>query len=188
MIASTPSRPQRGRAPYSPFSGRAAALYSGFRCVRRCAQQSARAIARPPIFPLPPVPPASGNSRRTALPLEKGGQQGCFSRGEGGGSADNSWFSGGVARKSLILEASAAMSHPVFATSRAVFATSRFFRRLPADPFFSLSKLLKKKKKEYVEGREISRKGVPLVGRVLPLVADAAYFLGHESEGGATCF
>ncbi|MGY4834032.1 hypothetical protein [Burkholderia pyrrocinia] len=74
------------------------------------------------------------------------------------------------------------------ATSRAAFATSPIFWPTAAVSFFSLSKLLKKKKKEYVEGQEISRKAVPRVGRVLPRVADAAYFLGHESEGGATCF
>jgi len=80
------------------------------------------------------------------------------------------------------------MSCPVFAISRAAFATSPIFGPIAAAPFFSLSKLLKKKKKEYVEGQEINRKAVPRVGGDLPRVADAAYFLGHGSEGGATCF
>ncbi|WP_198343536.1 hypothetical protein [Burkholderia ubonensis] len=103
------------------------------------------------------------------------------------GSAKNSWFSGVFARKSLILEATHATSHPVFATSLAIFAINPDFRLFAAAHFFPLSKLLKKKKKKYVEGQGISRKAVPRVGRVLPRVADVAYFLGHELEGDATC-
>ncbi|HDR9105145.1 TPA: hypothetical protein QDB05_005018 [Burkholderia vietnamiensis] len=74
------------------------------------------------------------------------------------------------------------------ATSRGVFATSPFFAPAAAVPFSLLSNSLKKKKKEYVEGAEIDRNAMPRVGRVLPRVAGAAYFLGHESEGGATGF
>ncbi|WP_257757069.1 hypothetical protein [Burkholderia glumae] len=74
------------------------------------------------------------------------------------------------------------------ATSRGVFATSPVFASAAAAPFSLLSNSLKKKKKEYVEGAEIDRNAMPRVGRVLPRVTDAAYFLGHESEGGATCF
>ncbi|WP_260438610.1 hypothetical protein [Burkholderia contaminans] len=74
------------------------------------------------------------------------------------------------------------------ATSRCVFATSPFFVPVAAVPFSSLSNSLKKKKKEYAEGAEIDRKAMPRVGRGLPRVAGAAYFLGHESEGGATGF
>lgn len=90
-------------------------------------------------------------------------------------------------RKSLIVETSAAMCCPPFATSRAVFATSPIFAPAALAPFSLLSNSLKKKKKEYVEGHKFSRKAMPLVRRVLPRVADAAYFLGHELEGGATC-
>jgi hypothetical protein len=93
-----------------------------------------------------------------------------------------------LARKSLILEASATMSRSVFATSRAVFATSPVFGPFAAALLFSLSKSLKKKKKEYVEGQEINRKAVPRVRGVSPRVAEAAYFLGHELDRGATCF
>ncbi|WP_193759942.1 hypothetical protein [Burkholderia gladioli] len=74
------------------------------------------------------------------------------------------------------------------ATSRCVFATSSFFAPAAASPFSLLSNSLKKKKKEYVEGPEIDRNAMPRVARVLPRVADVAYFLGHESEGDATGF
>ncbi|MGU2441563.1 hypothetical protein ACTXHA_14300 [Burkholderia cenocepacia] len=74
------------------------------------------------------------------------------------------------------------------ATSRCAFATSPIFAPAAAVPFSLLSNSLKKKKKEYVEGAEIDRNAMPRVECVLPRVADAAYFLGHESEGGATGF
>lgn len=188
MTPSQPMRPPCGRSPSLIHSGRVAALYSGFRCVRRCAQQSAHANARPPLFSLPPVPPASRNGRVTALALREGGRAGRFSHRERAGSTRESWFSGLFARKSLILEASAAMCPSAFATSRAVFATSPVFAPAAAAPFSLLSNSLKKKKKEYVEGAEIDRNAMPRVGRDLPRVADAAYFLGHELEGGATGF
>lgn len=80
------------------------------------------------------------------------------------------------------------MCCPVFATSRTVFATSPVFASVVVAPFSFLSNSLKKKKKEYGEEQEISRKAVPRIRRVLPRVADGAYFLGHESEGGTTGF
>ena len=80
------------------------------------------------------------------------------------------------------------MCCPAFATSRAVFDTSPIFEPAAVAPFYLLSNSLKKKKKEYVEGAEIDRNAMPRVGRTLPRVADAAYFLGHELEGGATGF
>lgn len=186
MTPSQPMRPPCGRTPSLILPGRGAALYSGFRCVRRCAQQSAHANARPSLFPLPPVPPASRNGRATALALREGGRAGRFFHRERAGSTRESWFSGLSARKSLIVEKSAAMNRIEFATSRAVFATSPVFAPAAVVPFSLLSNSLKKKKKEYIEGAEISRNATPRVGRVLPRVADAAYFLGHESEGGAT--
>jgi hypothetical protein len=70
--------------------------------------------------------------------------------------------------------------------SLAGFATSPVFVPGAAALFSSLSKSLKKKKKEYVERQEISPNAVPRVGLVLPSVADAAYFLGHELSGGST--
>ncbi|VWD48389.1 Baseplate J family protein [Burkholderia contaminans] len=188
MTPSQPMRPPCGRTPSLILSGRVAALYSGFRCVRRCPQQSAHANARQSVFPLPPVPPASRNGRVTALALREGGRAGRFFHRERAGSARESWFSGLLARKCLILEASAAMCPSAFATSRAVFATSPVFAPAAVAPFSLLSNSLKKKKKEYVEGAEIIRNAMPRVGRDLPRVADAAYFLGHESEGGATGF
>ncbi|UNY41760.1 hypothetical protein CPT_Milagro_041 [Burkholderia phage Milagro] len=188
MTRSQPIRPPCGRSSSLIHSGRVAALYSGFRCVRRCAQQSAHVVTRPPCCPLPPVPPASRNGRATTRALRERGRAGRFFHRERAGSARESWFSGLSARKSLILEARAAMNRIRIATSRCVFATSPVFAPAAAVPFSSLSNSLKKKKKEYVEGAKIDRYAMPRVGRVLPRVAGAAYFLGHESEGSATGF
>ncbi|MDN7608936.1 hypothetical protein QZM28_19810 [Burkholderia multivorans] len=91
-----------------------------------------------------------------------------------------------AARKSLIVEKSAAMCRPSFATSQAVFATSPVFAPAAAVPFSLLSNSLKKKKKEYEEGQEIDRSAPPRVKAVLPSVAGAAYFLCHEFSGRAT--
>ncbi|SOT45066.1 Baseplate J family protein (modular protein) [Burkholderia cenocepacia] len=188
MTTSQPMRPPSGRTHSLILSGRVAALYSGFRCVRRCAQQSAHAVTRPPCCPVPPVPPASRNGRATTLALRERGRPDRFFHRERAGSARESWFSGLSARKSLIVEKSAAMNRIRIATSRAVFATSPIFAPAAAVPFSLLSNSLKKKKKEYVEGAEIDRNAMPRVALVLPRVADAAYFLGHESEGGAAGF
>lgn len=188
MTASQPMRPPRGRTPSHPLTGRVAALYSGLRYVRRCAQQSAHAVTRPACCPLPPVPPASRNGRATTRALRERGRASRFFHRERAGSARESWFSGPSARKSLIVEKSAAMNRLRIATSRGVFATSPVFAPAAAVPFSLLSNSLKKKKKEYVEGAEIDRNATPRVGRVLPRVAGAAYFLGHESEGSATGF
>lgn len=179
-------RPPCGRTPSLTLSGRVAALYSGSRCVRRCAQQSAHVVARPPFCPLPPVPPASRNGRAIPQALRERGRASRFFHRERAGSARESWFSRLSARKSLIVEKTAAMNRIRIATSRGVFATSPVFASAAAAPFSLLFNSLKKKKKEYVEGAEIDRNAMPRVGRVLPRVADAAYFLGHESEGGAT--
>lgn len=135
-----------------------------------------------------PRTPASRNGRATALALREGGRADRFFHRERAGSARESWFSVLSARKSLILEASAAMNRIRIATSRCVFATSPVFAPVAAVPFSLLSNSLKKKKKEYVEGPEISRNAMPRVEHVLPRVGNAAYFLGHELEGGATCF
>ncbi|WP_205571884.1 MULTISPECIES: hypothetical protein [Burkholderia] len=78
------------------------------------------------------------------------------------------------------------MNRIQFATSRAFFATSPVFSPAAIAPFSLLSNSLKKKKKEYGEGPEIILKSTPRVGRALPRVGNAAYFLGHDSEGGAT--
>ncbi|WP_258170502.1 hypothetical protein [Burkholderia cepacia] len=80
------------------------------------------------------------------------------------------------------------MNRIQFATSRAAFATSPVFAPAAAASLSPLSNSLKKKKKEYGEGQEINRKAMPRVGRALPRVGNAAYFLGHESEGGAMSF
>ncbi len=188
MTPSQPMRPPCGLTASLVLSGRVAALYSGFRCVRRCAQQSARFVARPQCSPLPPVPPASPNGRATTRALRGRGRASQFFHRERAGRARESWFSGLSARKSLIVEKSAAMNRIRIATSRCVFATSPFFALAAAVPSSPLSNSLKKKKKEYEERAEIDRNAMPRVAHVLPRVADAAYFLGHESAGGATCF
>lgn len=185
MTPSQPSRPPGGRAPSSVLSGRVAALESGFRRVRRCAQQSARVVTRPPFGSLPPVPPASRNGRATArAERERGRAGGFFHRGRAG-SACESWISRVSARKSLIVEKSAATCHPAFATSRAAFAISPVLARAAAVLLSSLSISLKKKEKESEEGQGIGRNGLPRVTGVLPSVTDAAYFLGHEFFSGA---
>lgn len=184
MTLSKPPRPPRGRTPYLRFSGRIAALISGFWCGRG----SAPAIGRPSIFPVPPVPPASRNGRANAETEKARGRAGDFYARLPAGSAKTPRDLMARIRKSLIVEANSILSHPVFATSRALFATSLNFVAAAVPSFFSLSKLLKKKKKEYIERSGIDPKQVPRVRRVLPSVADAAYFLGHESEVGATCF
>ncbi|MEX3846747.1 hypothetical protein [Paraburkholderia sp. BR10882] len=112
-------------------------------------------------------------------------EQGEFRRWQRTGSAENPWISGRCAPKSLIPEASAATSHTGFATSHVAFAMSLFSTLAGDAPFFPLSNSLKKKKKEYEEGQEISQHLVPRVGAVSPSVAHAAYFLGHEFSGGA---
>lgn len=188
MTTSQPMRPPCGRTPSLILSGRVAALYSGFRCVRRCAQESAHVATRPPCCLVPPVPPASRNGRATARALRERGRASRFFHRERAGCARESWFSRLSARKSLIVEKTAAMNRRRIATSRAVFATSPIFAPAAAVPFSLLSNSLKKKKKEYVEGAEIDRNAMPRVARVLPRVANAAYFLGHELEGGATGF
>ncbi len=188
MTPSQPMRPPCGRTPSPILSGRVAALYSGFQCVRRCAQQSAHVATRPPCCPLPPVPPTIRNGRATTRTLRARERAGGFFQRDRAGSTCESWFSRLSARKSLIVEKSAAMSRIRIATSHGIFATSPVSAAAAVAPLSSLSNSLKKKKKEYVEGAEIDRNAMPRVGCVLPRVAGAAYFLGHESEGGATGF
>lgn len=188
MIRSQPMRPPRGRTPSLIPSGRVAALDLGFRCVRRCAQQSAHAITRPPCRPFPPVPPASRNGRGTARAETGRGRAGRFFRRERARSAREAWFSGASARKSLIVEKSTAMCRPPFATSWSIFATSPIFATALTTPFSLLSNSLKKKKKESEEEASKGRDRAPRVLSVLPSVSDVAYFLSHDSEDRATGF
>ncbi|TCW81037.1 Baseplate J family protein [Burkholderia sp. SRS-46] len=180
MTPSQSMQPPCGPTPSLILSGRVAALYSGFRCVRRCAQQSAHVVTRPPCCPLPPVPPASRNGWATARAERTGGRAGVFFHRDRAGSTRESWFSGVPARKSLIIEKSTATNGIRIATSQAAFAISPFFAPATAAPFFLLSNSLKKKKKEGEEGAAIGRNRSPRVVCVLPSITDAAYFLGHE--------
>lgn len=185
MTPSQPMRPPCGRTSSLILSGRVAALYSGFRCVRRCAQQSAHVVARPPCCPAPPVPPASRNGRATARTERAGGRAGGFFHRVRAGSAENSGIMGTSAPKSLILEASAAPTSIDFAPIRAAFAPSPIFSPAAVAPFSSLSNLLKKKKKEYEERQGIDQNAMPRVMPVLPSIADAAYFLCPQLGRGA---
>lgn len=182
MTPSQPMRPPCGRTPSLILSGRAAALYSGFRCVRRCAQQSAHVVTRPPCCPLPPVPPASRNGWATTPPLRARGRADRFFHGEQAGSAENSGIWGVFARKSLIVEKTLAPCRIAFAPIHASFAPSPVFALGAVAPFSSLSNSLKKKKKEYEERQGIGSNAMPRVMPVLPSVAHAAYFLCPESK------
>ncbi|MCO7333524.1 hypothetical protein NIB78_09700 [Burkholderia multivorans] len=86
-----------------------------------------------------------------------------------------------TARKSLILEASAAPIRGDFAPNHTGFALSPIFASVAAAPFSSLSKLLKKKKKECEERQGIDSNAMPRVMPVLPSIVDGAYFLSPES-------
>lgn len=185
MTRSQPPRPPCGRTPFLVLFGRVAALNSGFRHVRRCAQQSACVDRPAPHRSRPPVPPASRNGRATARAERERGRAGGFFRGERAGSAENTGISSVRARKSLILEASAAPCRIIFAPIYAPFAPSPNFAPVAAAPFFLLSNSLKKKKKEYGERQGISLKSTPRVMPVLPLLVTDAYFLSPESEAAA---
>lgn len=185
MTPSQPMRPPCGRTPSLILSGRVAALYSGFRCVRRCAQESAHVVTRPPCCPVPPVPPASRNGRATTPPLREGGRPDCFFHRERAGSAENSGIPGLFARKSLIVEKTPAPRGITFAPIRADFAPSPIFAPAAVSPFSPLSISLKNKKKEYEERQGIDSNAMPRVTPVLPSIANTAYFLGPQLERGA---
>ncbi len=185
MTPSQPMRPPCGRTPSLILSGRVAALYSVFRCVRRCAQESAHVVARPPCCPLPPVPPASRNGRAATRALRERGRPDRFFHRERAGSAENSGFPGLFARKSLIVEKTPAPCGIAFAPIGADFAPSPIFAPAAVAPFSSLSNSLKKKKKEYEERQGIDSNAMPRVMPVLPSIADTAYFLGPQLRRGA---
>ena len=90
----------------------------------------------------------SRNGRTTPGPGSRGDAAWCFRRGERAGSAKTPPFLMARVRKSLILEKTTATSPVLFATSRVFSAMSRFFVSAVSTPLPSLSKLLKKKKKE----------------------------------------
>jgi hypothetical protein len=176
-----PSRPPCDRYPSLIRCSRTAALDSGFRCMRECAQRSSHATPRSLLAPFPPVPPASRNGWGTAQATRKRGRVAGSCRWESTSSAKEPAFLMASARKSLIVETNTSTSRIAFATSRPVFATNPFFASAAVAPFFSLSKLLKEEKKEDEEEGRSRAHHVPRVSLVLPSVSRAAYFLGHES-------
>jgi len=102
--------------------------------------------------------------------------------GQRTGSARDTWFSAPAAPKSLILEKSGATSHRLFAMSPGCFATGRFSGCRRVACLSSLSKLLKKKKKEGLEKKESGDIGAPRVSPGLPSIRGGACFLGHVSH------
>lgn len=126
------------------------------------------------------------SATQTGWAIARTGKRGSWatvtSRWVWAGSADNSWFPGVRARKSLIVERTTATGRPGFAMSHRVFATSLFFAFGCAVSVSSLSNLLKGKKKEGCERRGIGHAHAPRVAAVLPRVRPVAYFLGHESD------
>jgi hypothetical protein len=117
--------------------------------------------------------PKAQTGRKIARANEMGSPQGT-------GSAHNSWFSLPVTPKLLILVRSGATSCTAFATSLAAFAISPVWGRRCAQPSFSLSKLLKEKKKEGWKAKTFSDTCAPRVDLNLPSVRGVACFLGHE--------
>lgn len=125
----------------------------------------------------PPV--ASREGERTAHTASGRRRPAGFRREDEARSANNAWFSSGVARKSLIVERTAATTYRRFATSREAFAINAIFAPVAAAPLSSLSKSLKEREKESGEERKLARTDVPRVETVLPSITNAAYFLGH---------
>ncbi|WP_175846960.1 hypothetical protein [Burkholderia arboris] len=106
--------------------------------------------------------------------------------GEPAGSARDSWISPVDARKSLIVEGTAALRRMAIATSRSAFAMSPADPRAAAASFSSLFKALKEKKKEYEEAAATGRHRTPRVGRALPSVAIDAAVSRHGLGTAAT--
>ncbi|MFM0485448.1 hypothetical protein [Paraburkholderia graminis] len=113
------------------------------------------------------------------------GLAGRICTGRGTGSARDTWFSAPIARKSLIIEKSAATSHCLFAMSPGCFAMSPFSGHRRTAYSSLLSKLLKEKKKEGLERKESGDIRPPRVGPGLPSIGEGAYFLGHVSHESA---
>ena len=179
-MLSLQSRLSNGCAPSPVRLRRVATLYSGLRHVRRHTQWSAYVL---PHRLLDSRPLVSAESRNGQTPARGEIGEGCpdsLPSRQRTRSAANSWFSRTGARKSLILEASAATSHRAFAINSSSFATSSIFALGRCFPFSSLSKTLREKEKESDEEQGITHTGPPRVERVLPSIADAAYFLCHE--------
>lgn len=130
-----------------------------------------------------PAPPSRENRPEAfGRALEAGGPH-RFSQWGVTGSAENPWKSAFGFAKCLIPQANPSTSRPLFSTGCARFSTGRVSAARPAAPSFSLSKSLKKRKKEQ-GGRQAKRtQGNPQVGCVFPRVRTPAYFLIHGFHG-----
>ncbi|MEK2600183.1 hypothetical protein [Burkholderia arboris] len=120
----------------------------------------------------------------TRAPATRLAGSGCD--GEPAGSACESWISPVDARKSLIVEGTAALRCTAIATSHTAFAMSPADPRAAAASFSSLFKVLKEKKKEDAEAAATGRHRTPRVGRALPSVAIDAAVSRHGSGAAAT--
>lgn len=99
------------------------------------------------------------------------------------GSAENPWKSAFGFAKCLTPQANPSTSRPRFSTGCARFSTGRVSAARSAAPSFSLSKSLKKKKKEQGGRQAKPAHGNPQVGCVFPRVRTLAYFLIHGFHG-----
>lgn len=97
---------------------------------------------------------AAENDRPTVRKMRGSCHAGVFGREEPARSASNTWFSGGLARKSLIVERTTATSHVPFAISHVFFAMCLVLSSAAPPLISSLSNSLKKKKKESEEDEE----------------------------------
>lgn len=97
---------------------------------------------------------AAESDRPTVRKIGESRQAGVFRREEPADSASNTWFSGALARKSLIVERTTSTSHVRFAISHIVFAMCLVLSSAAPSLISSLSNSLKRKKKESEEDEE----------------------------------
>lgn len=94
---------------------------------------------------------AAESDRPTARKIGESRQAGAFRRGEPARSASKTWFSGGLARKSLIVGRTAATRRVPFAISYIVFAMCRVLASPALPPLSSFSNPLKRRRKKAKE-------------------------------------
>ncbi len=169
-----------------PASGRAMALHGAHMVLCGGVLQMAERGVSVDVLAISPAPP-SRESRPGAFggALEARGAH-SFSQWGSTGSAKNPWKSPLGGAKSLILEAMPPTSCPHFSTGCHGFSTGRISaaRRPPLS--FSLSKLLKRKRKKQRDRQAMRAHRHPRVGSVFPRVFTSAYFFIHGFHGSKT--